>query len=132
MQTLIELKLGLYYAALGETDKAIQSLHKALFLQPDHVAAFVYLTQQYLKPRATSAGSEEVPPSQESIDLAAGLLTELTRGLGWDVPEAWYFLARANKLQGKLERENECLSFALSLVEGRAVRDVKSGIGWCL
>jgi hypothetical protein len=100
------------------------------------VPAFVHLTQQYLKPKSTpvTVGSEpeEMPPSQESVDLAAGLLTELTRGLGWDVPEAWYFLARAGKLQGKLDRERECLSFALSLVEGRCVRDIKSAIGWCL
>ena len=51
----------------------------------------------------------------ETVDLAAGLLENLTNGEGWDVPEAWYFLAKAYKLQGRRERERECLSFALSL-----------------
>ena len=74
----------------------------------------------------------EQPPSQDNIDLAAGLLSTLTRGAGWDVPETWYFLARARGLQGKRDRERECLSFALGLVEGRGVRDMKVAVGWCL
>ena len=66
------------------------------------------------------------------MDLAAGLLSDLTKGLGWDVPEAWYFLAKAYKSQGRRDRERECLSFALSLSETRGVRDIGTALGWCL
>lgn len=131
-------KLGLYFAALGKPTEAIASFHKALFIQPDHVPAFVHLTQQYLSSTPTSSKSTSAvttpdqSPSKDNIDLAAGLLSNLTHGVGWDVPEAWYFLARARGLQGKRERERECLSFALALVEGRGIRDIKVAVGWCL
>jgi tetratricopeptide (TPR) repeat protein len=130
--------LGLYYAALGKTTEAVASFHKALFIQPEHVPAFVHLTQQYLtsvptrSKNASADNASEQSPSRDKIDLAAGLLSNLTRGAGWDVPEAWYFLARARGLQGKRDRERECLDFALALVEGRGVRDIKTAIGWCL
>jgi len=132
------VQLGLYYAALGHTSQAIASFHKALFISPDHVPAFVHLTQQYLAPVPAASSSSgalsatDPSPTRDNIDLAAGLLSDLTRGAGWDVPEAWYFLARACGLQGKRERERECLSFAMCLVEGRGVRDVKTAVGWCL
>ena len=37
-----------------------------------------------------------------------------------------------HKLQGRRDRERECLSFALSLSETRGVRDLTSAVGWCL
>ncbi|KAF8582936.1 hypothetical protein K439DRAFT_1634845 [Ramaria rubella] len=136
------VQFGLYFAALGQTKEAIASFHKALFIQPDHVPAFVHLTQQYLAPiptpsttttaTATADPAPESSPLRDNIDMAAGLLSNLTRGAGWDAAEAWYFLARARGLQGKRDRERECLSFALGLVEGRGVRDIKTAVGWCL
>ena len=130
--------MGLYFTALGKRAEAISSFHKALFIRPEHIPALVYLTQQYLTPVPTSsmnASADNAPeqtPSRDNIDLAAGLLSNLTRGGGWDIPEAWYFLARARGLQGKQDRERECLNFALALVEGRGVRDIMVAIGLCL
>ncbi|KIJ47909.1 hypothetical protein M422DRAFT_45616 [Sphaerobolus stellatus SS14] len=128
------VQLGLYHAALGQPEKAIASYHKALVLNPDHIPAFIHLTQEYLKTERVSspAGCSSETPPQENIDLAAGLLSGLTRGAGWDVPEAWYFLARANKLQGRLDRERECLNFALALAQERGVREITSAVGTCL
>ena len=68
----------------------------------------------------------------ENVDLAAGLLEDLTHGPGWDMSEAWYFLAKAYMLQGRRDRERECLSYALSLAETRGVREVTTAVGWCL
>ncbi|GJJ14235.1 hypothetical protein Clacol_008498 [Clathrus columnatus] len=148
------VQLGLYYTALGEQDKAIASFYKALFINPDCVAAFAFLTREYLTTSLPSSASlssmlvEEdeqtltstrfspgVPISssvRDNIDLAAGLLNKTTRGLGWDVPEVWYFLAKALGMQGKKDRERECLVYASSLMEGRGVRDTTSAIGWWL
>jgi len=134
-ELIVYEQLGLYHAALGDSGKALKSFHKALFLNPNHVPSFVHLTSEYLKPTSSVnvvGRNPEKPPSKENIDLAAGLLTNLTRGGGWDIPEAWYYLARATRLQGRLDRERECLNFALALVEGRSVRDIKSAVGWCL
>lgn len=66
------------------------------------------------------------------MDLAAGMLTDLTRGAGWDVSEAWYFLARAHGARGMRDMERECLAFALSLSEVRPLRDIGQAVGWCL
>lgn len=67
-----------------------------------------------------------------NVDLAAGLLSHLTKGKGWDVPEAWYYLAKAYKVQGRKEEEREALIRALELQEGRGVRDLGSALGWCI
>ena len=48
------------------------------------------------------------------MDLAASLLGYLTKGRGWDVPEAWYFLAKAYGMQGRKERERDALGLSLS------------------
>jgi hypothetical protein len=47
------------------------------------------------------------------------------------VPEAWYFLAKAYGMQGRKEKERECLSYALGLSERRGVRDIGAAVGWC-
>ncbi|KAG8959567.1 hypothetical protein FRC00_001448 [Tulasnella sp. 408] len=92
------VQLGLYHSVLGHDALAIESLHKALVIEQDHIAALVHLAQQYLKPPPSLLSTPTVPsPSKENVDLAAGLLTGLTQGQGWDVPEAWYFLAKACK-----------------------------------
>lgn len=69
---------------------------------------------------------------RSSVDLAAGLLSHLTRGRGWDVPEAWYFLAKAYGAQGRREKEQETLKAALGLDEGRGVREIQGVLGWCI
>ncbi|GJE95955.1 tetratricopeptide repeat protein [Phanerochaete sordida] len=120
------VQLGLYQSALGDEYRAAEAFRKALFIHPNDVAATVYLCRIYLSP-AGEAGAD-----MENVDLAAGLLSELTRGAGWDVPEAWYFLARAYKLQGRRDRERECLNFALTLSQTRGVRDPTVAVGWCL
>lgn len=67
-----------------------------------------------------------------AIDLAAGMLSSFTKGPGWDVPEAWYLLAKAVSLQGRKERERECLTYALSLVEGKPIRSVGIALSYAL
>ena len=52
--------------------------------------------------------------------------------MGWDVPEAWYFLAKMYAFQGRQDRERECLCFALTLSDNRPLRDPGAAIGWCL
>jgi hypothetical protein len=55
-----------------------------------------------------------------------GILSQMTRGNGWDVPaEAWCdFLAKAYEAQGWEERERECLELAVRVVgEGRCAGD---------
>ncbi|KAJ7577917.1 hypothetical protein C8J56DRAFT_969997 [Mycena floridula] len=115
------VQLGLYYLALGHTQDAIDALQKALFIDPDDVAASVHLCRLHLS-----------RDNAMEVDLAAGMLGHLTKGPGWDVPEAWYFLAKAYGMQGRKDRERECLTFALGLSERRGVREISAAVGLCL
>lgn len=61
------------------------------------------------------------------------MLSYLTKGKGWNVPEVWYYLAKAYGLQGRKGEEKETLRLALELAERRGVRDFGSALGWhCL
>ncbi|KAI0300126.1 hypothetical protein B0F90DRAFT_1848180 [Multifurca ochricompacta] len=120
------VQLGLYYTALRNTDRAVQAFNKALFIFPESIPATVHLCQSYLA-LAKEGGSD-----LDNIDLVAGMLSDLTQGPGWDVPEAWYFLGKAHGMREMRDRERECLGFALTLAEGRPLRDFGEAIGWCL
>lgn len=86
-------------------------------------------TPSFRPPLPSKDGDE---PDRSNVDLAAGLLAHLTKGRGWDVPEAWYFLAKAYGAQGRKEKERETLKAALGLSEGRGVREVQGVLGWCI
>ncbi|KAG8834242.1 hypothetical protein FRC17_009318 [Serendipita sp. 399] len=125
------VQLGLYFVANGEPSQAVASFHKALVIDPDHIPAVVHLAQQYLDPtigQTTTKATEEPESRRNVIDLAAGMLSSFTKGPGWDVPEAWYLLAKAVSLQGRKERERECLTYALGLVEGKPIRDIRTAL----
>ena len=83
-------------------------------------------------PNSMSTALNVQDPDRDNVDLAAGPLSHLTQGKGWDVPEAWYFLAKAYGVQGRKEKETEALETALRLSEGRGVREFQSVIGWCI
>jgi hypothetical protein len=120
------VQLGLYHTACGHPDRAIQPFNKALFIYPDSIPATVHLSQAYLT--LAKDGASEV----DNVDLVVGLLSDLTQGPGWDVPEAWYLLGKAHGMRGMRDRERECLGFALCLAEGRPLRDFGEAVGWCL
>lgn len=122
------VQLGLYHHALGDEQKALQALHKALFIEPEHISAIIHICKIYLSPPCADA--EELDPDR--VELAAGLLSDLTNGNGWDVPEAWYYSAKAAKMQGRIEKERECLIYALRLAEVTRVREISDAVGWCL
>ncbi|KAG8760065.1 hypothetical protein FRC14_004164 [Serendipita sp. 396] len=129
------VQLGLYFVANGELSQAVSSFHKALVIDPDHIPAVVHLAQQYLDPaigQTTATASEESESRRNAIDLAAGMLSSFIKGPGWDVPEAWYLLAKAVSLQGRKERERECLAYALGLVEGKPIRDIRISLDCAL
>ncbi|KAJ7688974.1 hypothetical protein B0H17DRAFT_1067381 [Mycena rosella] len=125
------VQLGLYYVALGHMQHAIDAFQKALFINPDDVPASVHMCRLYLTPEGSSRTAEDEIDAN-NVDLVAGMLAHLTRGPGWDVPEAWYFLAKAYGMQDRKDRERECLSLALQLSEQRGVRDMASAVGWCI
>src|SRR6266567_3520020 len=120
-------QLGLYYISLRSYQHAVDTLQKAHFISPDDVAATVHLSRLYLDPEVTAkfhsssslassthhrtassgaslsaagANADNTRSvSSPDVDLAAGMLGHLTKGRGWDVPEAWYYLARAYGMQ---------------------------------
>ncbi|KAJ3970420.1 hypothetical protein EV361DRAFT_283689 [Lentinula raphanica] len=126
------VQLGLYYVALGRSMAAIEAFQKALFISSDDVGASVHLARAYLFPDESFHKKYKEEAIPENIDLAAGLLSHLTQGAAWDISEAWYFLAKAYGLQGRKERERDCLILALKLSENRGVRDLNAALGLCL
>ncbi|TFK98375.1 hypothetical protein BDV98DRAFT_606935 [Pterulicium gracile] len=143
------VQLGIYYSALGRHLQAAETFQKALFLAPDDVSASVHLCRLYLTEPSASRnhsahrnhhcqqgrkGSTEAAGQvdKELVDLASGLLSHLTKGPGWDVPEAWYYLAKAYGMQGRKEKQKVCLKRALELSQYRGVREVAAAVGWCL
>ncbi|KAJ3506279.1 hypothetical protein NLJ89_g6955 [Agrocybe chaxingu] len=141
------VQLGLYYVALGHYRHAIDTFQKALFISSEEVSATVHLSRLYLDPdisaqlrippnATTSSSASSVKSNSDDfssypdVDLAAGILAHLTKGRAWDVPEAWYFLAKAYGLQGRKAEERETLKLALELSEKRAVRDIGLALGW--
>lgn len=136
----------------GKHHSAKASFQKALFIEPDHVPATVHLARLHLElaeadPNSPSSRTYGVPPSSipttttpdegdrhsipAQVDLAAGMLAHLVRGAAWDVPEAWYYLAKAYGKQDRREKERECLATALEMSKGRGVRELGQAIGWC-
>ena len=113
----------------------MDTLQKALFISPDDVPATVHLLKLCLDPEVSSklrsSRSACGVSSNSDVDMAAGILGYLTKGRGWDVPEAWYYLAKAYGMQGRRERERETLKHALMLSEKRGVRDVEVALGLC-
>lgn len=144
----------MYYSALGHYQHAVDTLQKALFIAPDDVPATVHLSRLCLDPEvssklrssrsnacgaaSTSCGASVTGPasvgvsSNADVDMAAGILGYLTKGRGWDVAEAWYYLGKAYGMQGRRERERETLRHALVLSEQRGVRDVEVALGLCI
>lgn len=123
---------------MKEHEQATESLAKALIIDPDSIAASVHLAQLFLTPSSASRarldpiGSEE-SVRREAIDMAAGMLESFTRrAVGWNIPEAWYFLAKATGLQGRREKQRECLTEALRLEEGRPIRAIAIALPRCL
>lgn len=143
--------MGLYYVTLHHYQHAVDTFQKALFISSDDVAATVYLSKLYLDPEAraklrqasnatTSSSACSIAPTapetapivNSDVDLAAGILAYLTKGRGWDVPEAWYYLAKAYGMQGQKQKERETLRHALELSKTRGVRDIGLALGWCI
>jgi len=109
------VQLGLYYMALDRKREALEAFQKALFISPDDVAACVHLCRIHL---STKSSADKV--DSDKVDMVAGLLGHVARGSGWDVPEAWYYLAKAYGLQGRKDKERESLVTALALSDRRS------------
>lgn len=125
------VQLGLYYLALGHDIHAVDAFQKALFIAPDFVPAVVHLARTYLtRPGASRQNDGKIHPNL--VDLASGMLTYSTAGAAWNVPEAWYYLAKAYELQGRKGKQRDCLATALKLSESRGIREISAALGWCL
>ncbi|KAF8603292.1 hypothetical protein BDV93DRAFT_493559 [Ceratobasidium sp. AG-I] len=127
------VQFGLY---LHQGERAVEALHKALVIEPENVPAVVCLAQIFLNLGNGGAEGQREGEAEtdraSAIDMTVGMLNQLTQGAGWDSAEAWYLLGRASGLQGRRERQRECLAHALRLEEGKTVRGVRSVLPRCL
>lgn len=86
------------------------SFEKALILDPEHV------------PSQVSKAIRLYEANQ--VELADGLLEQITRGLGWDSAEAWYQHAKLKANEGSLDRAKTCFLFALELNDTEPIRNL--------
>lgn len=84
------------------------------------------------KDSATSPGTESKLTKERrrlaTISLAEGLLVNLTQTNGWNVSEAWLFLARVMKETNRWEKQKECLEYALQLEKAKTIRALPNAI----
>jgi predicted Zn-dependent protease len=114
---------------MGQFDRAIESVSKALVIDMDNVAATIHLAQLFLR----SVSSPDQTQVSDEVDIAAGMLDGFTRrAVGWDVPEAWYFLGKAAGAQRRRDKQRECLAEALRLEENKTIRSLKTVLPRCL
>lgn len=105
-------QLGLYHVDMGDRQTALESLAKALVMRPEYPPAVVNLAIVYFK--------------LGQVDMAHGLLNSLTQANGWDVPEAFLWLAQVCEKQDRSARAQELLRFALTLERTRTCRPIES------
>ncbi|KAG0145939.1 hypothetical protein CROQUDRAFT_671440 [Cronartium quercuum f. sp. fusiforme G11] len=112
------VQYGLYSLAMSELGLAIEGLSKALGYADTHVGAVVH-TARILK-------------EEGSLELAEGLLEDLTLTEGWDVPEAWFLLAQIYQATDRAQRGRDCLVYALGLEQTKPIRPLKLAVPRCL
>lgn len=120
----------------GRTELSAELFDEALFMDVSHPLATVGLTNILLdisiEPNPSTPtvkeGALEITQKSESDTLAArnramGLLQHLTNSpRGWNVPEAWFALAKSYELAGELERAKSALWKCVTLEDCRGVR----------
>jgi predicted Zn-dependent protease len=113
---------------------AAELFDAALFAEVNHPLATVGLTNILLNTSTLSTNdNESTLASSISEDdaliarnRALGLLQQLTSSAqGWDVPGAWFALARAYELGGEMERAKAALWKCVSLEDRRGIRGWK-------
>ncbi|KAG9298511.1 hypothetical protein G9A89_016508 [Geosiphon pyriformis] len=101
-------QLGLYHFCQSNYPLAITSFHKALSLDTLHVPSLVHLGRTYL--------------IMGEIELGKGVLESITKGNGWDCPEAWFYLGKACEATNRIQQTKDCFWHALALEETKPVR----------
>ncbi|BEI84707.1 hypothetical protein CcaverHIS002_0501080 [Cutaneotrichosporon cavernicola] len=101
-------QLGLWNCAAGKAEDAQAAFTKSLLLRPDYPPGAVGVARLHVE-----AGA---------VDLAHSLLSQLVQDRGWDVPEAWFALAKVCERQDRHARARECLLYALQLECTRTCR----------
>ncbi len=86
------------------------SFEKALILDPEHIPSQVSKATRLFE--------------SDQVELADGLLEQITLGLGWDSAEAWYQHAKLKANQGFLDRAKTCFLFALELNDTEPLRNL--------
>jgi len=120
----------------GRKEASAEYFDEALFVDVNHPLATVGLTNILLdisidsNPSTPTAklGTLVTTLKSEGDTLSArnramGLLQQLTNSpRGWDLPEAWFALAKSYELAGELERAKSALWKCITLEDCRGVR----------
>ncbi|CAJ0644372.1 10956_t:CDS:10 [Entrophospora sp. SA101] len=101
-------QLGLLHFVQEQYVEAISAFHKAMALDLNHVLSLVYLARTYIETK--------------NIEIAEGILDDITKGIGWDCAEAWLYLGQIYKATNRIKRTKDCLWYTLDLEESQPIR----------
>ncbi|KAI7888918.1 uncharacterized protein EV154DRAFT_539120 [Mucor mucedo] len=93
--------LGQLLEAEGDVEQAQTAFYKSLVIDPNDVTCRLWLAKSHL--------------SQESKEIAEGILDVMTKSNGWDCAEAWFHLGEIYRQTDRLDRTKACLFYALEL-----------------
>lgn len=124
----------------GRKEDSAEFFDAALFVDVNHPLATVGLTNILLDisidstpstPTAKQGALVTIQKSEGDTltarNRAMGLLQQLTSSpRGWDVPEAWFALAKSYELAGESERAKSALWKCVTLEDSRGVRSWSS------
>ncbi|KAH7876154.1 uncharacterized protein C8R40DRAFT_1068936 [Lentinula edodes] len=118
------------FRRLGKIEQAKGAIEEAEGRDESNPGVWVQLGLYYVALdrflAVTEPFQEKAVP--EDVDFVAGFLVHLTQDAGWDVAEPWNFLAKAYGMQGRKERERNCLTLVLKLSENRGVRSLGAAL----
>ncbi|ORX44759.1 hypothetical protein DM01DRAFT_1340288 [Hesseltinella vesiculosa] len=92
-------------------DTSMEAFKKALAIDPDHIATHIDMASAWIQ--------HQPEPEWE---LAETLLERITKSLGWDRHDAWYYLGCAFQQQKDMARAKDCFLYAMDLSETHPVR----------
>ncbi|CAB4390189.1 unnamed protein product [Rhizophagus irregularis] len=101
-------QFGLLLFAQESYADAITSFHKALSIDNNHTYSLVHLSRVYMK--------------MDDLEMAEGLLDNVTKSNGWSCAEAWFYLGKIYQATNRVKRTKDCLWYALELEETNPVR----------
>ncbi|KAI8077855.1 uncharacterized protein BX664DRAFT_270576 [Halteromyces radiatus] len=100
--------LGQVRLGQSRQEEAIEAFQKGLVADPNDTLCRLWLAKTFME--------------MGDLVVSEGILNNLTRGKGWNHPEAWYHLGDLYNKTNRMERAKNCLFYALELEDTEPIQ----------